>query len=438
MIMLVMKLVFETGPNAGSKYSFDSVVSIGRGPGNLLAIDDNALSLKHCRIQIEQGVALITDLGSTNGTWVNGERVVSCHLKDGDRLTIGSSQAHFHLTFSPSAVEGAKGDLQGGGKDDESINDIFESVTYSLSRKIADGGMGSIYEARQFGAEGFIKAVAIKTILPNFAEREELVEAFVGEARLVANLVHQNIVQIHHLGRHEGGYFIAMEYIDGITLTEFLSMHARLVRRVPEDIATFIVSRVARGLEYAHKKKDTDGKPLHLVHRDVSPNNIMIDIEGEVKLTDFGVAKARRFMKEEVDELVGCVEFMSPEQARCESVDDRSDIFSLGLVYYEMLTGTRPFLCRHSDIEKALDTIINTPIPKVRSFRPELPEAVEAIVGRMVEKDREARYENAGELSRALEENLYKEGYGPTIVKLASYVDDLKRDLAVMDAALKD
>ncbi len=430
--MSAMKLVFECGPLKGGKYDLEGVVAVGRAPSNDFVIADVAMSLMHCRIHVNDRTCVITDLGSTNGTWVNGERIVSSDLHDGDRIVMGESKAQVHIPFhAPSGTIISKRGDAPAEKDEALSGDIFGSVTYSLNRKIADGGMGSIYEAQQFGAEGFIKRVAIKTILPKYAKREGQVASFVGEARLVANLVHQNIVQIHHLGRHEGGYYIAMEFIDGITLTDFMVAHAKLVRRIPIDLATFIVSRICRGLEYAHNKKDAGGVPLNLVHRDVSPNNIMIDTEGEVKLTDFGVAKAAHFMEDESNDLVGCVEFMSPEQARCEPVDGRSDIFSLGLVFYELASGTRLFRCHDGDVVAALDAVIAAAaVPDPRRYRPDIPPGVSEIVLRMLARDREKRYQTAGELARALEEDMYREGYGPTVVKLAAYIDELKAQLA--------
>ena len=429
--MRVMKLVIESGPEKGAKYDLAGVVAVGRATNNDLVIADGAMSLMHCRIHVGEADVMMTDLGSTNGTWVNGERIVSASLQDGDGVVMGETKARVQIPFrAPSGTIISKPEGEAISADDLS-GDIFGSVSYSLNRKIADGGMGSIYEAQQFGAEGFMKKVAIKTILPKYAKREAQIASFVGEARLVANLVHQNIVQIHHLGRHEGGYYIAMEYIDGITLTSFMAMHSQLVRRPPVDIATFITSRICRGLEYAHSKRDADGLPLNLVHRDVSPNNIMIDTEGEVKLTDFGVAKAEHFMKDESDDLVGCVEFMSPEQARCVPVDGRSDIFSLGLVFYELLSGTRLFRCPDGDVVGALKAVIEAAVPDPRLYCPELPSSVVQIVLRMLAKDREERYQTAGELARALEEDMYGEGYGPTVVKLATYIDEMKTALAM-------
>jgi serine/threonine-protein kinase len=313
-----------------------------------------------------------------------------------------------------------------GGKKKELSGNIFGSVTYYLKRKIADGGMGSVYEAEQFGAEGFIKKVAIKTILPDYVQRKQFVSSFVGEAKLVANLVHQNIVQIHQLGRHEDGYYIAMEYIDGINLTDFLARHRRLKKPIPVDIATFIVSRICRGLEYAHNKTDEQGAPLGLVHRDVSPNNIMITREGEVKLTDFGVAKAAQFMEEDEQYLVGSVEYMSPEQANCDPVDGRSDLFSLGLIYYELLTGVRVFLCAgDDDVDKTVERVKAAAIPDPLGYRADLPASVVRNLMRCLKKTPEERFQTARELADALEQDMYSKGYGPTIVALAEYTEGL-------------
>jgi serine/threonine-protein kinase len=426
-----MKLFFESGSQQGTTYDIeDGIVTIGRADVNDLVLDDQMTSLMHCRIRVGGEHPVITNLGSTNGTWVNGERIVSAHLHDGDVLQIGSNRILVQLP-QQGLVESSSEKLEADLKRDGQDRDIFGSVTYSLTRKISDGGMGAIYEAMQFGAEGFMKRVAIKTILPKFKKNGDLVSSFVGEARLVANLVHQNIVQIHHLGRHKGGYYIAMEYIDGMTVTEFMGTHYQLVRSVPVDLAVFIISRVARGLEYAHNKLDSNGQPLNLVHRDVSPNNIMIDTGGEVKLADFGVAKASKYMVDNSNDLVGCVEFMSPEQARCDSVDGRSDIFSLGLVFYELLTGTRLFRTDCGRESRALEAIIDGSIPDPRNYRTELPEDVARIALKMLQKDVDQRYQLAGEAAHDLEYCMYKSGYGPTVVKLANYVAELTKNGAI-------
>lgn len=435
-----MKLVFVSGVNKGQKFEVGSDISIGRDPSNDIVIADPAVSLVHCQIYFEQEMPIVKDLGSTNGTLINGKRIISSHINDGDSLQIGKHKIRVEIPgqagkristiVATAAAEEAAPEQEEAKKTAGPIRElsgnIFGSVTYFLSRKIADGGMGSVYEAEQFGAEGFIKKVAIKTILPEFIEKKQFVTSFVGEAKLVANLVHQNIVQIHHLGRHEDGYYIAMEYIDGVNLTSFIGRHLRLRKQAPVDMATFIASRIARGLEYAHNKKDENGRSLGLVHRDVSPNNIMITSEGEVKLTDFGVAKANFFMMEEEGRyLVGSVEYMSPEQADCALVDGRSDQFSLGLVYYELLTGVRFFQCEGDDIDGTIERVKAAKITDPREYRPDIPEDMVKILMTCLQKDASDRYQNTSELSQALELAIYSKGYGPTIGKLAKYMQDM-------------
>jgi serine/threonine-protein kinase len=444
-----MKIVFLSGPLEGNKYEIDRDISLGRDISNDICLNDPAVSLVHCQIYIRNNQAFIKDLGSTNGSKLNGERIVNSDLHDGDGLMIGQNKIRIEMPdlepqptavgtvnlVSPQTVflsaPGAAGDHAGAeGSKDQLSGNIFGSVTYFLKRKIASGGMGSVYEAEQLGAEGFIKKVAIKTILPLYAKKESFVSSFIGEARLVANLVHQNIVQIHHLGRHGDGYYIAMEYIDGTNLTDFMAKHRRLRLRTPVDIATFIASRICRGLEYAHTKTGDDGSPLKLVHRDVSPNNIMITREGEVKLTDFGVAKAAQFMEDDAEYLVGSVEYMSPEQADCGEVDGRSDLFSVGLVFYELLTGNRVFLCKDNDIDGTVERVKKAEIPDPLDFRNDLPSETAGIVMKCLTKDRSARYQSAAELSYDLEHSIYSKGYGPTISKLAKYIEALNTKYA--------
>lgn len=425
-----IKLVFESGPLVGTRYRTDVTSTIGRDVSNSIVVPDPSVSLVHCEIRFGGGNAVVTDLGSTNGTLVNRERIVSRNLSDGDVLTVGESSIRVEIPHQvPVPAETAEAPVPEAGtgrRVGELAGSIFGSVTYLLKRKIADGGMGAVYEAEQFGAEGFIKKVAIKTILPSYAKKPMFVSAFIGEAKLVANLVHQNIVQIHHLGRHEGGYYIAMEYIDGVNLSDFIRRHRQLRRRVPTEVATFIVSRICHGLEYAHGKCGEKGQPLALVHRDVSPNNIMITHEGEVKLTDFGVAKAAQFMEDDQEHLVGTVEYMSPEQAACREIDARSDIFALGLVYYELLTGLRVFRCRHGDIEGTAERVKNCDIPDPSKYRIDLSEDVRGMLMRCLLQDPAERFQSAGELGNAFEHDLYSRGHGPTVLTLSQYMSGLK------------
>src|SRR5512140_239704 len=176
---------------------------------------------------------------------------------------------------------------------------IQSEFRYEIARKIFEGGMGIVYEAEQHGTRDFIKRVAIKVVRQNYTDQKQFIENFIGEAKLVADLIHTNIVQTYHLGETRGVFFIAMELIRGVNLEQFAQQLADKRRVLPRELAVFIVSRVARGLTYAHAKADKDGRPLGIVHRDVSFKNIMIAFEGDVKLTDFGIAARRSFLEDQ-------------------------------------------------------------------------------------------------------------------------------------------
>jgi serine/threonine-protein kinase len=303
----------------------------------------------------------------------------------------------------------------------EELKSICESKTYLMVRRLAEGGMGAVYEATQFGAEGFQKTVAVKTILESYTTNPEFVRLFIGEAKLVADLVHENIVQVYHLGKIDNTYYIALEFVEGINLEQFIQDHKARKLALPIELGAFIISRVCRGLEYAHNKRGRDGQNLGIVHRDVSPKNIMINYEGVVKLTDFGIAKARVVMEQQEGEvLMGKVEYMSPEQARYEPTDRRSDLFSLGIVMYELLTGYHIF--ELEDIYQTLENVKLKRVPHPREFRPELPDMLCEILMRSLERDLSRRYQTAGEMGVALEYYMYHKGYGPTIVTLGNYL----------------
>src|SRR5258706_14176716 len=215
---------------------------------------------------------------------------------------------------------------------------IHSDLRYDIVRKIFEGGMGIVYEAEQHGAREFVKRLAIKVIRQNYANQKQFIDNFIGEAKLVADLIHTNIVQTYHLGEARGVFFIAMELIRGVNLEQFAQQLLDKRRVLPVELAVFIVSRVARGLAYAHAKLDKDGKPLGIVHRDVSFKNIMIAFEGDGKLTDFGIAKARGFLVDNEGEVVaGKADYMSPEQANFQITDKRSDLFSAGVVLAHLL-----------------------------------------------------------------------------------------------------
>src|SRR5438045_2127868 len=204
--------------------------------------------------------------------------------------------------------------------------------------------MGIVYEAEQLGARGFVKRVAIKVIRQNIADQKQFIENFIGEAKLVADLIHTNIVQTYHLGETQGSYFIAMELIRGANLEQFLEQLVERKRVLPRELAVFITSRVVRGLAYAHAKTGNDGTSLGIVHRDVSLKNILIAFEGDVKLTDFGIAKAKGFLVDNEGEVVaGKADFMSPEQADFQITDKRSYLFPVCVVLGHLLLGRTVF-----------------------------------------------------------------------------------------------
>ncbi len=298
---------------------------------------------------------------------------------------------------------------------------IEDSYYYKIIRKIADGGMGSVYEVEQHGAEGFVKRTALKTILPRYTKNKEFVNMFIGEAKLVGNLIHPNIVQIYQLGRMSEGFFIAMEYIDGINLEQFLLRHYELRRKIPLDFATFIVSRICRGLEYAHTKTDHINRPLNIVHRDVSPKNILITTEGEC---DFGIAKARNYMEQDEERvLMGKVEYMSPEQADYRITDARSDLFSLGIVYSELLTGINSFV--GADTTDTLRQVKQAELPDIECERPGIPSTIVKIVNTALQREPAQRYQTAADMVVDLEYQMYSRGYGPTIASFAKYTAEL-------------
>lgn len=284
--------------------------------------------------------------------------------------------------------------------------------------------MGFVCEARQRGVDQFKKTVAIKLIREEYSSIDEFRDNFIGEARLVSDLIHTNIVQTYHLGRIGEQYFMVMEYVNGINLEDFMIQHLKKHQTVPIDLAVFIVSRICRGLAYAHKKRGYDGELLNIVHRDVNPKNIMIAQEGDVKLTDFGIAKAAGLMYNEEGEVIaGKDEYLSPEQVRCEVTDPRADLFSCGIVLAELLLGTNIF--EGEEPQETHNNILEMPIPSFSSLYPEIDEKLDGILRRSLERDRDTRYQSAGELLTELETYLYSDGYGPTNEKLANYVSQL-------------
>ena len=300
---------------------------------------------------------------------------------------------------------------------------------YLLLEKIATGGMAELFLAKRKGVEGFEKILAIKRILPHMSDNEEFVTMFIDEAKLAAQLTHHNICQIFDLGKIENAYYIAMEYVHGKDLRAILKSSRIRSKAIPVDLAVLVVSKIASALDYAHRKRGSNGQHLNLVHRDVSPQNILISYEGEVKLADFGIAKAAT--KAHVTQhgaLKGKLLYMSPEQAWGKNVDKRSDIFSLGVVLYELLTG-RPLFFGENDTEVTiLEKVREARITPTREFNSRVPADLEKIVGRALKKNQDDRYQSAYEMQKDLDNLFYSESYTATGATLATYMRELFPD----------
>ena len=295
---------------------------------------------------------------------------------------------------------------------------------YELIEVIATGGMAEVYRARMKGLEGFQKIVAIKRILAHLTDNDEFVTMFVDEAKLAAQLQHPNIIHIYDLGKIERSYYIAMEYIDGKDLRTILRALDDKRSRLPLGLALFIGSRLAAALDYAHRKKDLQGTAMALVHRDVSPQNVLISYDGDIKLCDFGIAKAAsKASHTRAGALKGKLQYMSPEQAWGKDIDHRSDIFSLGLVLYEMLAGRKGIV---GDSELSILEQVRAPrLLPLRDIDPSIPPEVERVVMKALKEDRGERYQTAADLASDLGSILQSIRPSPGAPELGAFLADL-------------
>ncbi len=269
---------------------------------------------------------------------------------------------------------------------------------YVLLDHIGDGGMAEIFLAKRHGYSGFEKRIALKRILPRYSGNKTFVRMLIQEAKLAANLQHFNIVQVLDLGDVDGQVYLAMEYVHGRDLATVLGSAYRRRETIPVPVALCIATEFLTGLDFAHRMTDDDGRALGIIHRDISPQNILISSEGEVKVTDFGIA---RFISEKADfhlpgNLHGKFGYMSPEQVGGYEIDQRSDIFSAGVVLWEMLTGRRLF--RGKTPEKTVDLVVEKVVPPPSDLNPDVPLEVDAICLKALERDRSSRFQTIGAL----------------------------------------
>jgi len=320
-------------------------------------------------------------------------------------------------------------------KADEEPTDGVKFGQYLLTEKIATGGMAEVWKARMRGVEGFQKIVAIKKILPHLSDNQDFIEMFVDEAKLAAQLNHNNIIHIYDLGKIQSSYYIAMEYIDGYDLKTILRRGEERGHTMTVELALFIASKLASALDYAHRKKDFEEKEMGLVHRDVSPQNVLVSQEGDIKLCDFGIAKAAsKASHTQAGALKGKLQYMSPEQAWGRSIDRRSDIFALATVLFEMLTNRKLFTGDNelSILEQVREARVQPP----SLYNDEVTPDIDKIVIKALQKDPANRYQTAGEMARDLDAILYSFKPTPTSADLAIYMHRLSSpDADVFEAA---
>lgn len=295
---------------------------------------------------------------------------------------------------------------------------------YYLLEKIAQGGMAEIYKGMAYDLHGIKRTVVIKKILPHVASNREFIDMLVAEAKIAVMLNHGNIAQIYDLGKVAEDYFIVMEYVEGKSISQIQRALVTEKKIMPIDLACYITAEIAAGLHYMHDRIDERGEPLHIVHRDVSPQNVLISQSGTVKIIDFGIAKARTKLDiTEVGVLKGKFAYMSPEHASGESIDHRSDIFSLGIILYEMLTGKRLFKAK--DNKQTLRNVRQSDVQPASTLRKEIPEELDKILLKSLAKYRGERYQTAAALRSDLLQFLHRTYADFRSQKLEGFLSEL-------------
>jgi len=293
---------------------------------------------------------------------------------------------------------------------------------YHLLEKIATGGMAEVWRARAYGMAGFEKILVIKKVLDSLAKDDEFVRLFIDEARIAVHLLHVNIVQVFDLGEVDGTYYMAMEYVHGLDLARLVS-RSRQMGPFPVPLALFIAGEVLKALQFAHERTDEEGEHLHIVHCDISPQNMLISYAGEVKITDFGISRAA-FQLASLHEVIrGKYAYMSPEQVDGKELDGRSDLFSLGIVLYELLTGRRLFKAKTR--EETLARVRRAEVPSPRTYRPEISEDLEGILLTALAQRRSHRFAAAAEMLEQIGVLMVREGHRATNNDLAVFMKDV-------------
>ncbi|MFO0762870.1 MAG: serine/threonine-protein kinase [Byssovorax sp.] len=301
------------------------------------------------------------------------------------------------------------------------MSDAHQQQRYRVIERLASGGMAEVFLAESAGIEGFKKLVAIKRVLPHLSEKKRFIAMFLDEARLSAHLSHSNVAQVFDIGVGDNAYFIVMEYVDGSDLKAVIEYVQRNGRTIPIEAACFIAAKICEGLTYAHELSGRDGHPLHIVHRDMSPPNVLITKHGEIKIVDFGLAKATsQLEKSEAGIIKGKFGYLSPEAALGQEVDLRTDIFAVGIILWELLSGKRLFV---GETDFATVKMVQAAhVASPRAFNPAVPQELEAILARALARDPAARYASARDLGRDLTAFLYRFGRPVSAYDIAELV----------------
>ncbi len=274
--------------------------------------------------------------------------------------------------------------------------------SYRVTQRLESGGMAEVFRGEATSVAGFKKQVAIKRVLPHLASNEKFIKMFLDEARLSARLSHANIVQVFDIGRVEGTYFIVMEYIDGVNLKAVVEYLRARSEPVSVALAVHVTVKVCEGLHYAHELTDTDGHPLHIVHRDISPPNVLISKRGEVKIVDFGLAKAAHSVeKTEPGVVKGKFSYLAPETALGQEADSQADIYAVGIMLWEMLAGRK--LYQGETDYQTVQMVQRSQVPSLRDLNPDVPEALERILMKALAREKAQRYRTAQHMGVELE-----------------------------------
>ena len=315
--------------------------------------------------------------------------------------------------------------LDGGTGREDDRQGMSEQQRYRVIKRLASGGMAEVFVAESAGIEGFKKQVAIKRVLPQLSKKEQFIAMFLDEARLSAHLSHSNVVSVFDIGVGDGTYFIVMEYVDGADLRALLDHQKKVGRPMTVEVAAFMAAKMCQGLAYAHELATGDGKPLQIVHRDITPANVLITRYGEVKIVDFGLAKASSQLAESDAGIIkGKFGYLAPETVLEQGVDQRVDIFALGIILWEMLAGRRLFLGDSDYITVRL--VRDAVVPSLQQINSEVPRELEQIIRRALARDPAARYLTARELGHDLTRFLYRYGRPVSEDDVAALVERAK------------